>query len=154
MTAAGQRRSRQAEERKPRPAWPGNASDAAALPADPIAPPPGVEADQVLRALADGGRLIHLAQLPARQARPGSLAHPLDQAIAERLPATLWSHQAEAIDLARARRSVVVATGTASGKSLCFQVPIAEAVSYADRAGTRPCSCTRPRPWLMISSGP
>ena len=38
------------------------------------------------------------------------------------------SHQAEAIDLARAGRSVVVATGTASGKSLCYQVPIAEAV--------------------------
>ena len=35
----------------------------------------------------------------------------------------------EAIDLARAGHHVAVATGTASGKSLCFQVPIAEAVT-------------------------
>src|SRR5262249_49518033 len=41
----------------------------------------------------------------------------------------LWSHQAEAIDLARAGRSVVLATGTASGKSLVYQAAIAEAVA-------------------------
>jgi ATP-dependent helicase YprA (DUF1998 family) len=41
----------------------------------------------------------------------------------------LWAHQAEAIDHARAGRSVVVATGTASGKSLCYQLPIAEVVT-------------------------
>jgi DEAD/DEAH box helicase domain-containing protein len=39
----------------------------------------------------------------------------------------LWAHQAAAIDLVRSGRSVAVATGTASGKSLCYQVPIAEA---------------------------
>ena len=47
----------------------------------------------------------------------------------------LWSHQAEAIDLARDGRSVVVATGTASGKSLCYQVPIAEAAAAPVRRG-------------------
>ena len=35
----------------------------------------------------------------------------------------LYVHQAEAIDLLRAGRSVAVATGTASGKSLCYQAP-------------------------------
>ncbi|MSV49485.1 MAG: DEAD/DEAH box helicase, partial [Actinobacteria bacterium] len=34
----------------------------------------------------------------------------------------------EAINLARSGESLVVATGTASGKSLCYQVPIAESV--------------------------
>ncbi|HEX9766828.1 MAG TPA: DEAD/DEAH box helicase, partial [Nitriliruptorales bacterium] len=38
-----------------------------------------------------------------------------------------YSHQAEAIDLLRARRHTVVATGTASGKSLCYHVPLLEA---------------------------
>ncbi len=47
-----------------------------------------------------------------------------------------WSHQAEAIDLLRAGRSVAVATGTASGKSLCFQAPIAEAVATGLRPAT------------------
>jgi DEAD/DEAH box helicase domain-containing protein len=44
----------------------------------------------------------------------------------------LWSHQAEAIDLIRQGCSVAVASGTASGKSLCFQAPIAEAASNGD----------------------
>ena len=39
----------------------------------------------------------------------------------------LWTHQAAAVDLARAGVSVAVSTGTASGKSLCYQLPVAEA---------------------------
>ena len=39
----------------------------------------------------------------------------------------LWTHQAAAVDLARAGTSVAVSTGTASGKSLCYQLPVAEA---------------------------
>ena len=48
----------------------------------------------------------------------------------------LWSHQAEALDLVRQGQSVAVATGTASGKSLCYQVPVAEAVADPVRPGT------------------
>jgi DEAD/DEAH box helicase domain-containing protein len=40
----------------------------------------------------------------------------------------LYIHQAEAIDRLRAGRSVALATGTGSGKSLCYQAPIAESV--------------------------
>jgi DEAD/DEAH box helicase domain-containing protein len=48
--------------------------------------------------------------------------------VADRLPhPTLWQHQARAIDLARDGVSFTLATGTASGKSLTYQVPIAEA---------------------------
>jgi len=46
--------------------------------------------------------------------------------------AGLWTHQAEAIDLVRSGHSVVVASGTGSGKSLCYQIPIAECVGRAD----------------------
>jgi DEAD/DEAH box helicase domain-containing protein len=88
-----------------------------------------VELEEVLAGL-DHGRLVHLERLPARQARHAVTAEPLPPSLAARLPpAGLWTHQAEAIDLARAGRSVVVATGTASGKSLCYQVPVAEAAA-------------------------
>ena len=80
--------------------------------------------------------LVHAAHLPARPARTAPLARPLPPAVAERLPGELWSHQAEAIDLARRGRSVVVATGTASGKSLCYQAPVGEAASAPVRPGT------------------
>ncbi|GAA4919404.1 DEAD/DEAH box helicase [Streptomonospora salina] len=39
-----------------------------------------------------------------------------------------WSHQAAAADLARSGSNVIIATGTASGKSLGFLLPCAEAV--------------------------
>ena len=92
--------------------------------------------DPLVDALFGDDRLVHLERIPAREARYGELSSPLPLVVAERLPVErLWCHQAEAIDLARAGTSVAVATGTASGKSLCFQVPIAEAVS-ADPPGT------------------
>ena len=81
--------------------------------------------------------LVDLQRVPPRPARRGELARPLPPAVAERLGVPdLWSHQAEAIDLARSGRSVVVATGTASGKSLCYQAPIAEAALAPVRRGT------------------
>ena len=84
-----------------------------------------------------GSPLAHVVVIPPRPARPGALARPLPPEVADRLDVdTLWSHQAQAIDLARAGRSVVVATGTASGKSLCYQVPLAEAAAAPVRRGT------------------
>jgi DEAD/DEAH box helicase domain-containing protein len=82
------------------------------------------------------GRLAQLTELPPRPAVGATLARPLPPAVAERLPAQLWSHQVEAIDLARSGRSVVVASGTGSGKSLCFQAPMGEAASSPIRPGT------------------
>jgi DEAD/DEAH box helicase domain-containing protein len=79
-------------------------------------------------------QVVHIERFPARTARFGSLARPLPPAVADRVPVErLWSHQVEAIDHVRAGRSVAIATGTASGKSLCYQLPIAEAV--ADHPG-------------------
>jgi DEAD/DEAH box helicase domain-containing protein len=87
-------------------------------------------------AAAPSVREVHLRELPARPARHGALARPLSPPLAERLGVQLWSHQAQAVDLARSGRSVVVATGTSSGKTLCFQLPVAEAVSQPIRPGT------------------
>ncbi|HEX6570199.1 MAG TPA: DEAD/DEAH box helicase, partial [Acidimicrobiales bacterium] len=81
--------------------------------------------------------LAHVHRIPARSARTAPLARPLPGEVADRVGVdTFWSHQARAIDLARAGRSVVVATGTASGKSLCYQVPLAEAAAAPVRRGT------------------
>ena len=84
--------------------------------------------DDLLVALSGEGQLVHVEHLPARPARHAELARPLPPGLDGRFPSPLWAHQARAVDLARNGRSVVVATGTASGKSLCYQVPIAEAV--------------------------
>ncbi|MEJ7582790.1 MAG: DEAD/DEAH box helicase [Acidimicrobiales bacterium] len=87
-----------------------------------------------------GSALVHLERIEAREERCAPLARPLPAEVAERTGVErFWVHQAAAIDLARAGRSVAVATGTASGKSLTFQVPIAEAVSDPVRPGTALC---------------
>ncbi len=78
------------------------------------------------------GQLVHVQRLPARPARlvelPEDLPEPLSGRLQARGITALWSHQAEAIALARSRTHVVVATGTASGKSLCYQLPVLEAL--------------------------
>ena len=83
------------------------------------------------------GPLVHVHRVGPRAAVTGVLEHPLPAEVADRLGVeSLWAHQARAIDLARAGRSVVVATGTASGKSLCYQAPLAEAAALPVRRGT------------------
>jgi DEAD/DEAH box helicase domain-containing protein len=102
----------------------------------PLAAVATTSVDGLLAELIDDGRVIHVEHIPARAARTASLSVALPDAVAARCPPTLWTHQAAAIDQARAGRSVVVATGTASGKSLCYQLPIAEAVGDRIRQGT------------------
>ena len=45
-----------------------------------------------------------------------------------------WVHQVAAADLAHAGRHVVISTGTASGKSLAYQLPILNALATEPRA--------------------
>jgi ATP-dependent helicase YprA (DUF1998 family) len=54
---------------------------------------------------------------------------------AGREPLTLYKHQEQAIALAAQGESFVVTTGTGSGKSLCFFIPIVDAVLAAAAAG-------------------
>jgi DEAD/DEAH box helicase domain-containing protein len=105
-----------------------------------VAAPDVVPLDALLDALSGDGRLVHVERLPAREARFAECAEPVGPALLGALGVdALWSHQAAALDLARARRSVAVATGTASGKSLCFRGPIAEALTDPVRPGTALC---------------
>ncbi|MEZ5377147.1 MAG: DEAD/DEAH box helicase [Acidimicrobiales bacterium] len=91
----------------------------------------------LLDALDATGRLVHVETLPERLPTVAALARPLPGAIAHLEPVGgLWRHQVQAIDLLRDRQSVVIATPTASGKSRCYQIPIAESVVTGLRAGT------------------
>ena len=59
-----------------------------------------------------------------------SWVHPgLAQALRDRGVGELYAHQARAIAAARAGKHVVVATPTASGKSLCFHLPVLQALT-------------------------
>src|SRR5690606_12950576 len=70
-----------------------------------------------------------LAAAPARHAPLPPLAPGIVDALAARGIRELYSHQARAIRAARAGRHVVVATPTASGKSLCFHLPVLQALA-------------------------
>ena len=75
-------------------------------------------------------QVTHHRVLPAREARYGETRRPWPRAVAEVLRergiASLYSHQALTADNIRAGRDVVVATPTASGKTLCYSLPILE----------------------------
>src|SRR5205085_12171002 len=69
---------------------------------------------------------------PARAARYGELDRPLPEALRAALAASgierFYSHQAEAINRVRRGEDVTVVTSTASGKTLCYNVPVIERV--------------------------
>lgn len=68
--------------------------------------------------------------------RDGTL-HPLTAQVfqIDGQPLALHRHQAQAIAKAASRQSFVVTTGTGSGKSLCFFIPIIDAAIRAREAG-------------------
>src|SRR4051794_4951268 len=59
---------------------------------------------------------------------PEALAPPLVSALRARGIEQLYSHQAKAFTTATAKRSFCIATPTASGKSLCFHLPVLQAL--------------------------
>jgi DEAD/DEAH box helicase domain-containing protein len=82
--------------------------------------------------------LVHLERLPARPSRTVAIPDDLPAALQVRLELlgveALWSHQAEVLERARAGEHLVVATGTASGKSLAYQLPTIERLLRDDRS--------------------
>jgi DEAD/DEAH box helicase domain-containing protein len=77
-------------------------------------------------------QVAHIERLPARAAAyadvPGGLRPEVERALARRGITRLYSHQAEAIGAVRRGANVVVVTGTASGKTLCYNVPVVDAL--------------------------
>jgi len=72
----------------------------------------------------------HIEVIPAREARFADLQDGLHPSVEAALNAQgierLYTHQAEAIEHVRGGRNVVIVTGTASGKTLCYNIPVVE----------------------------
>jgi len=95
-----------------------------------------------VRALRDQpewrARIAHTERIGPRAAVWAAPASPLPQPLRDALAAQgitrLYSHQARAVDLARAGRHLGVVTATASGKTLCYHLPTLEALLGDPRA--------------------
>ncbi len=85
-----------------------------------------------------GPQVVHDRQIKAEPPCFAGLESPLAPELATALRKSgmerLYSHQARAIDLVRQGRDVIVATPTASGKSLIYNLPVFEAM--INRPGT------------------
>src|SRR5438045_9121882 len=72
-------------------------------------------------------------RIPARPARYAAFPEWLDGRIAAALRrrgiGELYSHQAAALESTRAGRHTVVVTPTASGKTLCYNLPVLDAIA-------------------------
>ncbi len=79
-----------------------------------------------------GETITAVHHIPAREAKfaavPQWVRAELARAYAEKGVTRLYSHQALAAEAVRERRNVVVVTPTASGKTLCYNLPVLNAV--------------------------
>src|SRR3954467_8295586 len=89
-------------------------------------------ADLLRRIPGYAHQIAHVQPLPPRVARFAMPDLPLPDALASALAARgitqLYAHQAAAINAARAGDHLGVVTATASGKTLCYQLPALEAI--------------------------
>ncbi len=90
-------------------------------------------------------QLVHVREIPARQAvtEPWpDWAHPdIVAAYASLGVSTPWRHQVIAANAAHSGRHTIVATGTASGKSLAYQLPVLDEIhrtALGDRTSLEP----------------
>ena len=112
-------------------------------PATPLGGPPAGPGPALLqRLLRDptrADRVTHVEHVPARPGRPTTwpswVAPLLVEQLARNGITAPWEHQAAAAELAWSGRSVVLSTGTASGKSLGYLLPTLSAL-LADDAAT------------------
>jgi DEAD/DEAH box helicase domain-containing protein len=83
--------------------------------------------------LLQGDELAYVTTEPAREPQlvplPESLASGVRLALAREGVDALYGHQAEAYAHARAGRHLIVTTGTASGKTLAFNLPVLETLA-------------------------
>lgn len=75
-------------------------------------------------------QIVHSRRVEAREANYADPAEPLPDGCRAFLENTgierLYTHQAQALDAVRQGRDALIVTGTASGKSLCYQLPLLE----------------------------
>jgi DEAD/DEAH box helicase domain-containing protein len=78
------------------------------------------------------GQIVHAEQIDPADARYADLIPPLPLQLSTSLRSngieSLYTHQSAAVEAARAGESFVVSTTTASGKTLCYNLPVIEAI--------------------------
>ena len=81
---------------------------------------------------AYSGQIAHIEHIPPREAKSAELDRPLPDRLQDCLNKNgllpLYTHQAEAVNNARKGRNVMVATSSASGKTMCYNIPVLEAM--------------------------
>ena len=86
-----------------------------------------------------GSQIAHRRDVPAREATHADVDPPLtgnlQQALAGIGVKALYAHQAKAVDLLRRGANVIVSTPAASGKSLCYHLPVLESLLEDRSAG-------------------
>ena len=94
--------------------------------------------DRLLLDAAKRERVTHVEHVPSRVGRPADWPAWVPQLLTDRLAlqgvTAPWEHQAQAADLARGGSSVVIATGTASGKSLAYLLPVLSSLLEDEKA--------------------
>jgi DEAD/DEAH box helicase domain-containing protein len=82
-------------------------------------------------------QIAHVEHIRPRSARTGEPEKPLllevEQCLKKRHFLPLYTHQAEAVNRARQGKNVMVVTPSASGKTLCYNIPVAETL-LSDKA--------------------
>ena len=87
--------------------------------------------------LVQGEELAHLVTEPAREATLAPLPDDLHPDVRESLPHdALYEHQREAWDAAERGEHVIVTTGTASGKTLAFNLPVLDMIAREPKLRT------------------
>ena len=80
--------------------------------------------------LLEGEEVAHVETVPAADPRVVALPAALEPALRAALPFDgLYLHQRDAFDAAARGEHVILATGTASGKSLGFNLPVLDAIA-------------------------
>jgi DEAD/DEAH box helicase domain-containing protein len=87
---------------------------------------------------ADADNLVHVEHLPARDPKPLPFPDDLPEVLVSRLSLLgvegLFEHQLLSLEALRGGRNVMLATGTASGKSLVYQIATAESALVTPKA--------------------
>jgi DEAD/DEAH box helicase domain-containing protein len=92
-----------------------------------LAPGPWIERPDNPDAIVTAVR--RLPPVEARHAPfPDGIDSRLREALARRGIAQLYSHQAEALSLVSSGKNIVITTPTASGKTLCYNLPVLDAI--------------------------
>jgi len=84
--------------------------------------------DFIRKEIQSDKQVVHVQTMPPRPARHSDLSSAVDPRVTASLKAMgiekLYSHQVGAVDNILAGKNVAICTGTASGKTLCYTIPL------------------------------